>query len=219
LLAAALDETVYVTTNGRRRKIPKREAIIAQMADKLASADLRATKMPIDMMKEVERKAGNAAAAPEPRPRPGADREVVQLFVARLRSQILGEIEEGDCRIAPVASPGRCGPRLSRPLPTLPPKRPPVGRPCGGLPRLQGSQGWDNLAPNRASPRLQRAAEMGGIRSLANPYSDGEVALIPAICATLIEPREATDTVEKLDFRAFHGLIGYFPATSMSLSC
>ena len=57
LLAAALDETVYVTTNGRRRKLTKREAIITQMVDKSASADLRATKMLIDMMKEVEKKA------------------------------------------------------------------------------------------------------------------------------------------------------------------
>jgi hypothetical protein len=30
LLAAALDEKVYVTTNGRRRKLTKREAIISR---------------------------------------------------------------------------------------------------------------------------------------------------------------------------------------------
>jgi hypothetical protein len=45
LLADALYETVYVTTDGRRRHITKREAIVAQMLDKSASADLRATKM------------------------------------------------------------------------------------------------------------------------------------------------------------------------------
>ena len=94
LLAAALDEPVYVTTNGRRRKLTKREAIITQMVDKSASADLRATKMLIDMMKEVEKRAGVAAPAPEP-PLAEADEEVVQTFVARLRSQILQEIEEG----------------------------------------------------------------------------------------------------------------------------
>src|SRR5258707_4536050 len=54
LLAAALDETVYVTTNGRRRKLTKREAIITQMVDKSASADLRATKILIDMMKDAD---------------------------------------------------------------------------------------------------------------------------------------------------------------------
>jgi uncharacterized protein DUF5681 len=45
LLAAALDETVSVTTNGRRRKFTKREAIVTRMVDTSASADLRATKM------------------------------------------------------------------------------------------------------------------------------------------------------------------------------
>src|SRR5436190_19375641 len=94
LLAAALDEEVYVTTNGRRRKITKREAIIARMVDKSASADLRATKMLIDMMKEVEKKARVAGRPPEPRPLAAADKEVVQLFVARLRSQLMQEIEE-----------------------------------------------------------------------------------------------------------------------------
>jgi len=101
LLAAALDETVYVTTNGRRRKLTKREAIITQMVDKSASADLRATKMLVDMMQEVEHKAGVAAPLPEPRPLAAADKEVVQLFVARLRRQILQEIEEGQTTARP----------------------------------------------------------------------------------------------------------------------
>jgi len=95
LLAAALDETVYVTAKGRRRKLTKREAIITQMVDKSASADLRATKMLIDMMKDAEHKAGAAAPPPEPRPLAAADEEVVQQLVARLRRQILQEIEEG----------------------------------------------------------------------------------------------------------------------------
>src|SRR3984893_8716117 len=46
----ALDETVGVTIDGRRRTITKREAIVTQMVDKSASADLRATKMLIDIM-------------------------------------------------------------------------------------------------------------------------------------------------------------------------
>ena len=95
LLAAALDEEVYVTTNGRRRKLTKREAIIARMVDKSASADLRATKMLIDIMKDAEHKAGVAAPPPEPCPPAAADKEVVQLFVARLRSQLMQDIEEG----------------------------------------------------------------------------------------------------------------------------
>src|ERR1700730_13035603 len=94
LLAAALNETVVVTIDGRRRTITKREAIVTQMVDESASADLRATKMLIDMIKDVEHKAGDAAPPPEPRRLAAADKEVVQLFVARLRWQILQEIEE-----------------------------------------------------------------------------------------------------------------------------
>ena len=81
LLAAALDETVYVTTNGRRRKLTKREAIITQMVDKSASADLRATKMLIDMMKDAEQKADVASPPAEPRRLDAADREMMQLLV------------------------------------------------------------------------------------------------------------------------------------------
>src|SRR5713226_3424409 len=94
LLAAALNETVVVTIDGRRRKITKREAIVTQMVDKSASADLRATKMLIDMMKDVEQKTRDAAPPPEPRRLAAADKEVVQLLVARLRRQILQESEE-----------------------------------------------------------------------------------------------------------------------------
>jgi hypothetical protein len=68
---------------------------VAQTVDKSTRADLRATKMLIHMLTEVEAKAGTAAAdlaeltapaklAPE-------DREVVELFVARLRRQIAAE--------------------------------------------------------------------------------------------------------------------------------
>ena len=95
LLADALNETVVMTIDGRRRTITKREAIVTQMVDKSASADLRATKMLLDMMKDVEHKAvGDAAPPPEPRRLAAADKEVVQQFVARLRRQIMQEIEE-----------------------------------------------------------------------------------------------------------------------------
>ena len=94
LLANALNEAVYMTINGRRRRITKREAIVMQMVDKSASADLRATKMLIDLMKEIEQKASVAAPPPEPPRLAEAEEEVVQHFVARLRRQMLLEIEE-----------------------------------------------------------------------------------------------------------------------------
>jgi hypothetical protein len=91
-----------VTIDGRRRKITKREAIVTQMVDKSAGADLRATKMLIDMMKGVERKAGGAAPPPEPRRLAAADKGVVQLFVARLRRQILQELEQAKAAEPPA---------------------------------------------------------------------------------------------------------------------
>ena len=48
--------------------------------------------MLFDMMKEVAQKAG--AVAPEPAKLTSPDREVVELFVARLRRQIAAEADE-----------------------------------------------------------------------------------------------------------------------------
>jgi hypothetical protein len=56
LLVAALNEPVFVTIDGERRKITKREAVITQLVNESAGANLRATKMLIDMMKDIERK-------------------------------------------------------------------------------------------------------------------------------------------------------------------
>ena len=93
LLIAALNEPVYATIDGKRRKITKRQAIITQMVNESASANLRATKMLFDMIKEVEQKAG-AAAPPEPPKLTAIHREVIDLFVVRLRRQIAAEAAE-----------------------------------------------------------------------------------------------------------------------------
>ena len=55
LLVAALNEPVFVTIDGERRKITKREAVITQLVNKSASAELRATKMLIDMLRDIEK--------------------------------------------------------------------------------------------------------------------------------------------------------------------
>jgi hypothetical protein len=83
LLAAALNEKVTVTENGKRRQITKREAVITQLVNKSAAAELRATKMLIDMLRDVEKKAEPAAAAKSPSS--PTDKEVVQGLIARLR--------------------------------------------------------------------------------------------------------------------------------------
>ena len=93
LLTAALNEPAYAMIDGRRRKITKREAIVKQMVNESAGANLRATKMLFDMLKEVEQKAGGAPPA-EPAKLTPADREVIEMFVARLRRQIGAEAAE-----------------------------------------------------------------------------------------------------------------------------
>jgi hypothetical protein len=85
---------VFVTTNRRRRKITKREAVIHQLVNKSTSAHLRATKMLMDLMKGVEQKAGIAESATTPpeAPRLGpADKEVIKNLVERIRQDILAQ--------------------------------------------------------------------------------------------------------------------------------
>jgi hypothetical protein len=76
----------------KRRTITKREAVVHQLVNKSATADLRATKMLFDMIKEVEQKASVTPPVPEPRRLDAADEEVVQNFVDRIRQQILAEM-------------------------------------------------------------------------------------------------------------------------------
>jgi hypothetical protein len=86
LLAAALNEKVTVTENGKRRQVTKREAVIAQLVNKSASAELRATKMLIDMLRDIEKRAEPAAAAKSPFS--PTDKEVMQQLITRLRRNI-----------------------------------------------------------------------------------------------------------------------------------
>jgi hypothetical protein len=75
---------VFVTIDGERRKITKREAVVHQLVNKSATADLRATKMLFDMIKDVEQKASVTSPVSEPRRLDAADEEVVQNFVDRI---------------------------------------------------------------------------------------------------------------------------------------
>jgi len=103
LLADALNETISVTIDGEQRQITKREAVVHQLVNKSTTADLRATKMLFDMMKDAEHKVGVATPPPEPRPLEALDKEVLQLFVERLRRQILAEMAEQKAETAVAA--------------------------------------------------------------------------------------------------------------------
>ena len=95
LLVRALDEPVVVTTDGHNRQITKREAVIAQLVDMSTGADLRAMKMLIDMLKDIEERAGTAPL-PKASPLTPADEEVVENLLARLRRAELAKIHHGD---------------------------------------------------------------------------------------------------------------------------
>ena len=93
LLIEALNEKVVVTIDGERREITKREAVATQLVNKSTGADLRATKMLIDTLKDAEKKAG-VAPPPEPAPFTAADEEVMATFIARLRQSWEEELQQ-----------------------------------------------------------------------------------------------------------------------------
>jgi hypothetical protein len=98
---------VFVTTNGRRRKITKREAIVTQMVNESAGANLRATKMLIDMMKDIEKKT-SAEPPPEPHRFAPADEEVIKGVRERIRGVLLQEIQDmnaGNPALAMISLP------------------------------------------------------------------------------------------------------------------
>jgi hypothetical protein len=55
LLEEALDEPVTVTENGGRRKVSKRQAIVTQLVNRSATADFRAIKILLDIVRDIER--------------------------------------------------------------------------------------------------------------------------------------------------------------------
>jgi hypothetical protein len=54
LLSEALNEMVVVTENGGRRKVTKRQAIITQLVNRSATADWRAVKILLDILRDIE---------------------------------------------------------------------------------------------------------------------------------------------------------------------
>jgi Family of unknown function (DUF5681) len=54
LVSEALNQRVIVTENGRHRKVTKREAIVTQLVNRSATADFRAIKILLDILRDVE---------------------------------------------------------------------------------------------------------------------------------------------------------------------
>jgi hypothetical protein len=60
LLEQALDTSVVIVEDGTRRRRTKRDVVIEQLVDRSASADLRATKLLLDMLHKLERGGAQA---------------------------------------------------------------------------------------------------------------------------------------------------------------
>ena len=65
LLNEALKEPVIVVENGRRRKIAKRQAIITQLVNRSAKADLKAIQILLTMLRDIEDHAEAGSADPD----------------------------------------------------------------------------------------------------------------------------------------------------------
>ena len=76
LLTEALNEPVIVAENGSRRKITMRQAIIKQLVNRSATADWRATKILLDMLRDIEGQA--EPASPETSAFSEADEKVIE---------------------------------------------------------------------------------------------------------------------------------------------
>ena len=83
LVHEALNEPVDVAENGRRRKVSKRRAIITQLVNRSAQADLKATQILLAIVQEIERRS---EAEPAETTFAAADEKVLEQLTARLSS-------------------------------------------------------------------------------------------------------------------------------------
>jgi len=81
LLSEALNEPVIVTEHGGRRKVSKRQAIVTQLVNRSATADFRAIKILLDIMRDIERQT--EPTAPETSDFSEADEKVLEQIRAR----------------------------------------------------------------------------------------------------------------------------------------
>src|SRR5260370_36297099 len=81
LLRETLNELVIVTDNGGRRKVSKRQAIITQLVNRSATADFRAIKILLDIVRDIERQT--EPTAPETSDFSEADEKVLEQIKAR----------------------------------------------------------------------------------------------------------------------------------------
>jgi hypothetical protein len=88
LVNRALKQKIVFDIDGKKRRVSTGEAVIAQLVHCSTKADLRATKILLDLLKDFERRAGVPPADPPPFVPGPEDEEVLAHLVERLRSTI-----------------------------------------------------------------------------------------------------------------------------------
>lgn len=85
LLSEALDERVAVVENGRRKRISKREAVIAQLVNQSAKADLRAIKILLDIQRTIDARSerDNPQVTDGPVELGQSDRGIIERYLKR----------------------------------------------------------------------------------------------------------------------------------------
>ena len=122
LLSEALNETVIVSENGGRRKVTKRQAIITQLVNRSATADFRAIKILLDIVRDIERQTEPTAS--ETSDFSEADEKVLEQIKARRRcddrvraaAPHQARSRRDRAKLAPMSSIS-----CAKPLPTSPP--------------------------------------------------------------------------------------------------
>ena len=84
LLSEALNEPVIVAEDGGRRTISKHRAIITQLVNRSAKGDLRALKILLDILQEIERRTEPASSETSFSP---SDDKVIAQLKARLQGE------------------------------------------------------------------------------------------------------------------------------------
>ena len=92
-LRKALQETVTVTENGRRKILAKLDVTTRQLANKSAAGDMRATKLALDMAQKAEERAQQKPSSPT---LSEADEQIVARFITRLRQTFVLETPDVD---------------------------------------------------------------------------------------------------------------------------
>ena len=95
LLGEVLNEPVVIADNGGRRRVSKREAIVAQLVNRSATADWRAVKILLDILRDLE--AQTDPVSPETSAFTAADEKVIEQLRARFLKAKADDREPDPC--------------------------------------------------------------------------------------------------------------------------